>query len=566
MPRSRTSLLALSFATALGLLACPNASAIPNENLFRLQESHWIPLPSNDPGAGSPYSRCFGGEFTGDFQPDLVYLRGSVPGVLVGASVFQARITIAPQANDLDLLPGAGPKGIDGIVLAHDAGIDLAIYDEERASFLSTRLSPSFPGAKRVIVADLDGSGTEDLVVVKADEKTIALHFDLANPNGLVLDPAIVSPSRILDLVTLDWSDEFNPTGALEIAMVAETGLTVQTWTGTVLFHQPVFVNRVAVTRFRQQNFPFDRLAAITDLAGGPENDLLIILDKDGYESGQGFGPLRFVEIVAGDINQDGNDDIAIRRETSEKISLFYNRSSIEDPSAPAFADTESFVEEKTGLGDDPAPGTRSQPILYDVDLDGDLDLSLFVRSQESAILFRNRSIPSHTLAPQVSDESEYELIEGDSLPTLTLDLLEPTSRRANQNALEIVVFRQPHPDAPVESTATTRELFAVSGSWPGRFPVTLHDPLVHSSAVFYLVLRFVEREDGTGEIVDKAPLNLVSFATLSRITMHRRHGRMFPAQSERVGTKIPDSTDGAGFTPPPMIPASDDHGPPIVE
>ncbi len=536
-------------------LVFPAATNAQPPTFFSESDSLQISFPDPGPGGGQPYGRTHSCELNGDFYTDLVVMRGNQPYFVCGPTLFQTLVPFAEGATDFAILPTQGPSGTDAIMIVGGAGAGKWVYHPGQKELIRSAVDGPWDSCKRILAGDITDNGRIDLVAVRGNDMTILVQhspFGFPTP-GPSFSFSATAP--ILDIALLNWSGNSN----LEIAVITTSGIEIYNFFGNERFAFSVTTAAAVIAPFRQSGYPRDRLAVAAEF---PTNNALFILDQTGIETPAiNFGAIKTVGIDAGDVDDDGSDDLVLRSDTTEEVIVFYNSSA----GTPTFSMANSSLID-IGLGDAPATGDESFPDLSDFDLDGDLDLFVCSFVQDTAYLLSNQVFDRSTITPTLTSSTVY-VVGGNQPPSLGMVMDEPLQQFIYYNSMEWTIYKGADAFSNVAPVPYYHAYDPVD-PWPSAFSLSLDQVQDTSSAVHYVIFRLAHINPITARPERVGPHTLVAFSTDSTPEMSALYGFLFSTRKIRfLGGQNPgnnpDSTEGPGFTPPPSIPPGPDMGGP---
>lgn len=477
----------------LASLLAPAVAARP-QTPFELGPTHsapWDPL-------GSHFERALPADITGDGVVDVAILHGQrlilldspdryLAGarMLVGVTSF-AVATDASLGRDVALaLDGAGLKRC--YVSLPDLGLKsdtLATGAWKLARWVRAR---NEPGSEAALVAAL----TQDMLSV------LLLEFD-AGWNATAL-PEIGFGGTGIDATLVDWDGD----GELEIAFLTPVGLGILERDGAVIasFAQPVTGGQVVVLREAWSSA--ERVA----LLHSPDNgltQLLTVLGAAGAEASLDLSGLAVVGMAAGDIDGDGDEDLALSMRSSRELLIQPNLRSASSTGAATFA---AGTEVRLPMGDRTltAPENHTLPVLGDLDLDGDVDAFLAMEDERRVFVHRSQVVVESTQRP-VPSEAAYELDASGQFGTFSVDFQAPLAPPRGMTHYEVLVWHQHSAFGNVDSTAFARQLVPFVPGAPLSLQVVLPETALYFRDLYPIEVGLVEL-DGLGQIVRRGPV-----------------------------------------------------------
>ncbi|GJM21370.1 MAG: hypothetical protein DHS20C15_12850 [Planctomycetota bacterium] len=282
---------------------------------------------------------------------------------------------------------------------------------------------PGYPG-------DFDGDGDVDLLLSKWTGQFtfpvfLGMRLLVNNGAGMLFDAGdAAAPEVFMNVSGLtDWDD--NPDDSV-IADVDGDGDVDLICRSLELMTSRVFLNDGAGFFVEGVEFPLAAVRHVADLNGDAHPDLVVSSTQLGVRFGRGGGEFSAVTWLpasqtefedltdCGDLDSDGDVDIALVDSASNTITLHHNNGA-----GNFTTDTTSLAAYTT---DDTSPSLR-RALILDVDLDGRNDLLVTSPTDASPASYIFRQLPDGTLdAPliQVVRPTAFGDVDGDG----DLDLL----------------------------------------------------------------------------------------------------------------------------------------------
>lgn len=343
------------------------------------------------PGATAPNGKATGstvGHFLGAGYPDVVILRDAVPHLYASPGALNCLestpIASAPTGctavATLFAKRATSGRRTDQLLVSHPGGLSAWKNNSSAMTWLLLDARFEWSSVRKLVVADLNADGFEDLVAISSDGTRVMVR--LGTVGGLGAGPSFeflcVLPSPILDVTTTLW----DAGSTREIAVATTAGL----WILADDLHVVTSVPGTAATN------------AFVASVRRPGGELLILsaVDSAGTWWLHGIDPLNpssvslgnrdLVASAVGDANLDGIDDVVFSQRSSHRALLM-----LQLPGAVPFS---MFAALEIPFLDStlPAPQNHAVPVFADLDGDGDADLVHPVTSSQSIVVVRSAS------------------------------------------------------------------------------------------------------------------------------------------------------------------------------
>lgn len=300
---------------------------------------------------------------------------------------------------------------------------------------------PTLNGPNQVVIADIDGDGRPDLVVVDDYNNAISIYRNLGT--GGSLSAASFAPPVVLHATSGRYSPygvvvaDFDGDGKLDIA-VTESGDNLVS-----VFKNNCTPGVIATNLFGPRlDFPtgsFPQRMCVADLDGDGKPDLVVANASSGtisiLQNTSAAGVISFApkvdlvsgagcdSVATGDLNGDGKPEI-VAANSSGTVSVFQNL--IETPgtiTANSFASPIALSIPSGGI----------DVALVDIDGDGKPDLAVTAYLPQSLSIFRNLSTGGSLSVNSFGPRIDFSLngrghtisvgdLEGDGKPDLVVD------------------------------------------------------------------------------------------------------------------------------------------------
>lgn len=333
-----------------------------------------IEWPPEAGGAG-PFTACVAATLSGDGRVDVAVVSAGTLVVWDAPGAFTAWRLLghAAPVNDVTVLRRAAvaaPGGADRLVIAAADG--LFACDEQPAALVVTPLETGAPwrGARRVLAADLDRDDLDDLLVLRADGRSIDALVQRADGSfGDTRRFEWLAPADVRDLLAAELDG-----GAAEPELVVDDdgALRILTGGGALLAALPSLrpeLDRIARLAPDPQLSAAERIAWVTAASGDPGDParLLSLVDLAGPQFAAAttfaLGPA-----VAGRFDGDALDDLGFMLDGEARFLAAWQQ-----PGASpfSFGDGSCCILELGGS----AGAAAIAPCAADLDGDGQVDL-----------------------------------------------------------------------------------------------------------------------------------------------------------------------------------------------
>ncbi len=455
------------------------------------------------PTSSGARTRSIVGDFTGDARVDAILLDGSELLMLSGVAVWNDCHHSSIVANDVALAPPLSVPGPDTVVVASSAGIE-RFHDWDGSTFARTSLGGAeWDGAVRVLVDD----AAPRVVGIAADRQNLLV---LDDPFGSGSTTSIPLNSTMLDLVLLDWDGD----GDRDVATIATGGLFVFEADGTLKFSAPGGVGTAVMAAFEQPGAAGSRLAAVVTWPGGTEQ-FLHVIDRTAVDAVMPLGSSEVHGLETRDVDADGAEDLFLVHRVSYDGVLFFNQS---DGTQPVNGGTTfSFASGQLvplGPSGTPGPGQSINPSLEDIDLDGDVDLMLFVDQDEELLLQMNNGEDVSNAQFTVGNRNTYTLNTITQRGELRLDALEPQVKvPSGATHLEVSLYELPTASGIATQMGVIGQ-YQLGGDWSLGVLADWVEPEMEIDKYYVLELRPLVWSGLTSTPVESGPSTLIAFTT----------------------------------------------------
>lgn len=282
-----------------------------------------LTLPS---GVGNaPTRRLISGDLDGDLVADLALLSGKNLAVLHSPAIHEASTIVTTSALDVAVLPGSA-FAAPSLAYLDGSGLVVAEFDAEAGAFqvTDTWTGRGWPTAG-TLLASRGASSTYFAAVASNGGSMVVTE---RTPTGFKTIGSIVikigaTTHGIRAAVLLDW--DADPAQEPEIALLSTYGMHVFTARGAELLRvaAPTVGDSIAAIR---RGDATDALAWLTVNAGGAQELRLYHQTAPSGEQPAVLGVGRIYEsLVAGDYDQDGDDDLLVDEVGSYVVALLDN-------------------------------------------------------------------------------------------------------------------------------------------------------------------------------------------------------------------------------------------------
>lgn len=400
------------------------------------------------------------GDFAGAGEVDGMVLDAGEPVLLLRPEVYATRLGAGVSANDLALWRADGDDR-DSVLAIGPAGLTVLRFEGDPGALSGETLAlAGWANGRKVRTGDVIGSDSVDAVGLAdaaVDDRLVLIASGGAG--GLTTEAGFQTFNSAYDLELLDFDGD----GKDEVAALTTYGVEVFEVDGTPVAAMSWTLAPLIAAVLRTPAGTPDQLALITTLGNGSQ--WLLTFDTVGETGPWGLGALGIVRAVAGDLDDDGDPDLAFSVTTSNEVVTLVNTGSV---AAALFDTAPVFVSHPFG---DPArdPSSNGAGLaLADFDHDGDLDILAPIQGDHpSGNVFSDIEVIRGT----VEDESRLMVgVEASALVTETpggdsrfetafLPPLDPLAESGTRQ-LEITVWTTPSLSDPTQSEAyvsTTR-------------------------------------------------------------------------------------------------------------
>ena len=541
-------------AVALVLALCPPLSAQASIGGGQADGSNY----SLDGASGNqPYGLTAVADLDGDLLRDTAIIVGAELHVLFAPGLYEALVSdVHSGVRDVVGLEASGSGAPEAFVVAADDGVHVIEWDGTARDFVKDPVSssaalhvergrPTTSGNRTIAVAFADGSlarfenvGSAWSIINSIPVGTAYSDFRLADYDGdgdqeyvfLVQEGVVVMEPNGSGSQSKTYST------ALTQRMCVLSGNGDRQWIAVALSNSSGGVGFLAV---------------IGQVGGGS----LTTLDFDSFN----FNP-QIVGLSSDDTFDpaDGLGDIVVSHQSFYEIGYLKNIGN--DIDGPRFdpALTGAVESVDTGMIGS-APDNFALVAVGDYDNDSDPDALLPISADRRLFVFKSGrteegayapdivrdTVPGQTLEYAIGSNGKIEFHARIEIPDLasTFDLGSP-------NALEMITYQRDSPDGSLDTAPIDIQLVPVDPVGAGNqfFDVVIEleedaeNNCTHYSSLYFIVLRLVEADLGTGTVQQRFPARL--FAIEGSETQENIDFIMEHSPNEEPGLYIPHDCD----------------------
>lgn len=523
------SILALLLVPDLAYCADPPA---PGKDSSVVQSGFTWPE-----GIGSGhFGRCELGQITEDMVLDAITVRGpaqplgavdDLVALLYGPANHRGVIPLPNLVSDFAVVKGAGPYGRDAIAMLREHGVSLATVPDGADQFKVVPLTtPEFAGGLRLRAADCDADSDCDILGLRSDGHALLIAENTRN--GYLVHvlplPGTITAS---DFVFVDAGTP----GSIQFAVLDPMGLiflaTNSTWSApTIVRIFRTEKSRGSIATIRANAGAPQRVAWVTGQVGSPKQSMLVADSKKLDPVVIGFNSEGIAAIACSDLDQDGDEDAIVTRTSLAGALELESFATLGGATFSLDPETHHSLV-PLGVPALPEPVQNAWPSIGDLDHDGDREVLIACEGSKIIGLVDGVNFAKPTkgldgpppIPTVTSSEYENDPASGfDPKPNADLRLryaipsgLGPDFR------LDVVVWRQPTYQAPVEPDAIAHAQLSIPSSGSGKTSIDYQLDVAEGAvfpfpALFWFEARFVRINPSDGRVVEAFPASIYAF------------------------------------------------------
>jgi hypothetical protein len=449
------------------------------------------------PGQGA-FGRGVAGQLTPGAVRDAVQLCGTQAWVLLDADPRDAKVQLALDCLDLDVVPAGGIAGLDAVASVGIEGLRLTYFEAAAAGFETIAVAGGpWVGARLVRAIDVDGDGDADLVGVAADKRTLLAQGFLGGALAYASLSAGAAGADVRDLCAVQWDGDVG----LELALLTDAGMEVRELDGTLRDAWTSVLPGGAIARLRQSGMATDRIAWITAYSPPALQYLMTLAPGGAVTDLVDLGALDAFSALGGDYDLDGDDDLLVSHHFSNELIWFENERTPAQPLVASFPtldpDRKLFRVGPPGEG---ATLNQATPIVADLDGDADLDLLYAAQTSGTLELLRGETLDEEARKPQVLDG-----LWDPAASRLALDLQAPAAGLAGATHLQVNVWRRAGLNQPFEAQPVHHQDVELASGWVAALDLPLPEATAEFARIYSIELRLVCR-DAAGTVLEARP------------------------------------------------------------
>ncbi len=529
------------------LLTLPICASVNDISPFLQGPSHtgdWDPTK----GSGGSFGRALPGDFDGDGFADVVVQHG-----------LQAVLLYAPDRY------GAGSKlkvGCTSLAVAFDPvlGRDV-VLTVDRMGLSSTTLNSADMSVSSTVIATGDWetakwlrarneASSDDALVaaLRQDGQSIVLLELDASSDWAATSLANLSINApALDGELLDWDGD----GQLELAVLTTAGLAIMERNGTLLGSWPQNSTGGHLTAFSENWLSGERLAWHLE-GGGGATEWLTVLDSGGLHETLDLTGLGIVGMAAGDLDNDGDDEVALSITSARELLVLRNQRSPAATTGASFS-MPNILTVALGQSNSPAPNNVAKPILADLDGDGDIDFFQTVEDEEKYFVQRNQQVLEGEMRATPID-LEYRLTDNPLTGTLKVTVNHPVTPRAGMTHYQVTTWGMLDAWSTPLPTAILNQLIPVQTVGNDQtLEIVLPETVIYFPRVYAIEISQV-RVGAHGEVLERSPVGAYYFAmediAEERIEIYEDWGPRLDVMPRSYVEGTADPKNPGGFVP----------------
>lgn len=479
------------------------------------------------------------GDFDSSLLPSVVVQVGDEAQIMWNPGTKIARTVAHTGVIDLDVLPASNGHP-DRIAVLDGAGLHLVEVVESAGphshpdfidlEFQTTQLIQAVvdPGSL-LRVADMNFDGLPDIITYDVTTNAITLHLQLGDGTFFLWAMTGATLFPVLDLEAYDGNGD----GVFrELGLMSNNGLEVIDLLGN---------NIIKVDGL---GFVSDCITKVAESATGRE--WLAHVRTQGNvqrlykaEATTCFAvcdmPLdsRTLQVTAGDLNNDGYDDLALNMLGNHAVGRLYRQFGSPNEFDGALVECHRLPGHST-LSTTSNPFNNSSPVMADLDRDGDLDLCVgFEKASDNPArvkgyhIWRNDEVDGSTMRPTYAPNSsgsgfeplvltKYDISPG---TTLTTTFAAPAVVPSHPGTpyMELTFWEQPDVPSPVEATPIgAAQYLAIDSEVSSyEFVTDLGYSGPSGQRLWFFTCRVVWIDDTTNTILSVGPSTNSAFAPI---------------------------------------------------
>ncbi|MEQ8765707.1 MAG: FG-GAP-like repeat-containing protein [Planctomycetota bacterium] len=449
------------------------------------------------------FTRTLVGHFSAEPQADVAFLRDEQVIILTGPASFDAALRV-PEPTPVTAIGRRILSGRNEVLVCANDGLIIWTHSESTGDLDGSPYGriAYWQNALWVGAGQLDRQHGQDFYGIRSNgNQAIIL---LAAASGFQIDTLFSIAPGAQEITHCDFAGD----GLPELVVTTPNGVYVYAIDGTPITSFLTSGSK-SVTAFPlDDGTSRERIVWVVDPAPGM-GSIQIIGTNGGSSPVQlqslPLGAIVPVAVAAGDLDGDGDKDLALSQRSSHDVLLIENTST--------GYDLGSVVTVPLGPAGS-APTNSAHPAIGDLDNDGDLDVFFPVQSSGRAVLFKNHLVEERLQTPALSGSvlysSGYPTETSPYTGFLNIHLVDSPQIPSGATHVEVMAWRKNGLASSTDPAATNLFRAPIS-SGPnydaGQFIFENPD----SSVVFWLQ-RYVELEAGTENYVQAFPGRTFAF------------------------------------------------------